>query len=82
MAPYLKHILIGIDQFFTTVVGGWPDETLSSYAYRLDRQGKLGGIIFRPVIDFLFSWQRLPYGHCQASWLSERMRYQFPPDMR
>lgn len=82
MAAYLIRILIAIDQLATTLVGGFPDETLSSYAYRLDVQGKPGGKIFRPLIDWLFSWQGLPQGHCHASYDEERLRLQFPPDLR
>lgn len=82
MADYLINILIAIDQLATTLVGGFPDETLSSYAYRLDRQGKPGGKIFRPFIDWLFSWQDYPDGHCKASYDEERFRLQMPPELR
>lgn len=79
MTRYLIHILIGIDQLVTTIVGGFPDETLSSYAWRLERQNKLGGRIFRPLIDWLFFWQD---GHCLRSFEDERLRRQLPPDLR
>lgn len=82
MARYLINILIAIDQLATTIVGGFPDETLSSYAYRLDLQGKPGGKLFRPFIDWLFSWQRLEGGHCKTSYEQERLRLQFPPELR
>ena len=82
MLRYLLHILIAIDQLGTTLVGGFPDESLSSYAYRLDTQGKRGGRIFRPVIDWLFAWQKSPGGHCRAAWLEERARSQMPPELR
>ena len=82
MARYLKNWLIGLDQWVCTWVGGWPDETLSSYAYRLELQGKRGGRVFRPFIDWLFSWSRDPSGHCHAAWLSERTRNQAPPEFR
>lgn len=82
MWRYVLHLFIAIDQFFTTLFGGFPDETLSSYAYRLHVNGKPGGKIFRPVIDWLFSWQKTPYGHCEASYQEERLRYQFPPELR
>lgn len=76
---YVINVLIAIDQLGTALVGGYPDETLSSYAYRLDQQGKVAGRIFRPVIDFLFFWQKK---HCFNAYVSERMRYQFAPEMR
>jgi len=31
---YIKNILIGIDQFFNTLFGGSPDETISSRVFR------------------------------------------------
>jgi hypothetical protein len=79
---YVIHILIAIDQLGTAVVGGYPDETLSSYAYRLYILRKPGGRIWKPTIDFLFSWQRLPLGHCHASWMAERERREMPPELR
>lgn len=82
MADYLTNILIAIDQLGTTLVGGFPDETLSSYAYRMEQKGRLGGKVFRPVLDFLFSWQAYPGGHCFAAWTAERMRMESPPELR
>lgn len=82
MQQYLLNILIGLDQLVTTLVGGYPDETLSSYAYRLWTRKKLGGIVFKPLIDFLFSWQKLPGGHCLAAYNEERVRAQLPPIFR
>lgn len=82
MIEYIVNILIALDQLGTAILGGFPDETLSSYVYRLDRLGKPGGRIFRPVIDWLFSWQGYVKGHCHAAWLEERYRYQFPPELR
>ena len=82
MNYYLIRVFIGFDQFCTTLVGGWPDETLSSYAYRLDRQGKMGGKVFRPIIDWLFAWQGHPMGHCHAAWIQETKRSQFPRELR
>lgn len=79
MARYLINILIGLDQLATTIVGGYPDESLSSYAFRLERQGKVGGRIFRPMIDWLFFWQE---NHCFLAYEEERLRWQFPAELR
>jgi hypothetical protein len=64
----------------TTIVGGYPDESLSSYAYRLDKQGKPWGRFWRPIIDGLFWWQSKP--HCAEAYIEERLRYQMPPVLR
>lgn len=75
---YLLNVLIAIDQLGTAMIGGFPDETLSSYAYRLDIQSKPFGFM-RRVIDRLFWWQP---NHCRSAYLAERARVQLPPELR
>jgi hypothetical protein len=36
---YFRGIFISIDQFFNTVFGGWPDETVSSRLGKKARRG-------------------------------------------
>lgn len=69
MTRYLLHVLIAIDQLVNTLIGGYPDETLSASAYLGEREGKIYGRIFRPIIDFLF----LPFqrDHCRRAFESE-----------
>ena len=50
---YVINLLLAIDCLGTAIIGGFYGETLSSYAWRLDQQGKMGGRIFRPFIDWL-----------------------------
>ena len=76
---YLKQVLLGIDQLFNTLTGGYADETLSSRVWRLETKGKLSGKIFRPLIDFLFFFQE---EHCYNSFLSEVERRQLPREFR
>ncbi len=61
MAKYLKNLLISLDQLANTLIGGNPDETLSSRAYRLRRKG-----VFWPsnLVNGLFFWQK---NHCKES---------------
>lgn len=82
MKQYLINVLIGIDQLGTTLLGGYPDETISSYMFRLDCKDKIIGKILRPTIDWLFGWQALPGGHCYCSYLDEMERRQQPPELR
>lgn len=77
---YLIHIFIGFDQFFTTIVGGWPDETLSSYAYRMHQQRKPWGRFWMPVIDAMFFLQGPE--HCRRAYESDKARMQMPPELR
>ena len=69
MLRYVLRILIAIDQLVNTLVGGYPDETLSASAYLGEREGKLFGRIFRPIIDFLFL--PLERSHCKRAWEAE-----------
>lgn len=68
---YIYNILIGVDQLVNCFLGGYPDETISSRAYRLSFKSKLG-FILKTFIDFLFR----PWGpnHCKASYESELER--------
>lgn len=79
---YFLHVWIALDQLVTAMLGGWPDESLSSYAYRLKKQDKPFGRLFAPMIDWLFSWQGYKEGHCAAAYEEERLRYQLPPELR
>lgn len=74
---YGKRTLIAIDQLFNAILGGWPDETLSSRCYRWDR----GGVRTWPrkFVDWLFFWQK---AHCKSSYESEKEGRQLPPELR
>ena len=74
---YSKRVLIGIDQLFNTFCGGWPDETLSSRAWRWEMDGVRSWP--RVVIDALFWWDK---HHCQLSYVNERKGEQLPPELR
>ena len=72
---YLLNVTIAVDQLANALLNGAPDETLSSRAYRADRDGKMLGHVFRPAIDTLFFWQDQ---HGYQSYLEEVHRRQFP----
>jgi len=74
----IKQILIAFDQLLNTLIGGCADETLSSHAYRMHRDGKPWGFL-RRVIDAIFFWQT---EHCYESYISEKERRQLPPEFR
>lgn len=67
--------LVAIDQLANALLLGYADETLSSRAYRADRDQKIFGRIFRPVIDWLFFWQA---NHCYQAYQEELHRRQYP----
>ena len=68
----LLNVLIAVDQLVYVLVtfgAGCPDETLSAAAWRTEQSGRIGGKIFRPIIDFLFS--PLEKNHCKSAYESE-----------
>jgi hypothetical protein len=76
MLRYILNVLIAADQLVNTLIGGYPDETISAAAWRGEQSGRIAGKIMRPVIDFLF----LPFErhHCFGAWLSEFNHTQRP----
>lgn len=72
-----KQVLIAFDQLLNAIFGGWADETLSSRAYRWEQSGKRSWP--RKLIDLLFWWE---CKHCLDSYVSERERRHFPPELR
>jgi hypothetical protein len=72
-----KRILIALDQLVNSICGGWPDEALSSRAYRWEKNGKRAWP--RKLIDTLFF---LDPNHCRESYESERTGRQLPPELR
>ena len=83
MRQRILNILIALDQLayvLVTLGEGSPDETLSAAAWRTEQAGKLGGRIFRPVIDLLFC--PLEREHCRNAYESERQGAQLPEEYR
>lgn len=75
---YGKSILIAVDQLINAICGGWCDETLSSRAHRRRLAGKPR---LADCIDWLFALFN-DDNHCQASYESERLGRQLPPELR
>lgn len=63
MVKYLFNVLLCIDLLASALTGGMPGETLSGRAGTAQREGKLRGRIFAPLIDALM----LDKGHCQKA---------------
>lgn len=74
---YFKKVLIAFDQLLNALLAGWPDETLSSRAFRWEQEGVRSWP--RVVIDHLFFWET---EHCYQSYISEREGRQLPPELR
>ncbi len=82
MKHYAFQILIALDQLLCTFLGGWADESMSSYAWRLEQKGRIWGRFWRPLTDWFFYVLRGEVGHCYNSYLSERARAHLPPELR
>lgn len=74
---YANKVLIAADQFVNALLAGWPDETLSSRAWRWEKNGVRSWP--RRLIDRIFFWES---EHCFQSYLSEREGRQLPPELR
>lgn len=76
----IMQTLIAFDQLLNAALcGGWADETMSSYSWRMEQAGKPWGFM-RQVIDFLAS--PLQADHCHKAYESGRSRLNTPPEER
>lgn len=74
---YWKKVFIAVDQLVNAVLAGWPDETMSSRAWRWEQDGVRAWP--RRLIDLIFFWEP---NHCRESYQSEREGRQLPPELR
>ena len=81
MKKYIFHNLIALDQLGNTLLGGYPDETISSRAYRLEANGRRAGKILRPAIDWVFALVG-DHDHCFNAFVSEINRKQINLEIR
>lgn len=56
---YFWNVLVSIDQLANTLMGGYPDETISSRLAKLNRKGNKVGIIGCKLLDIVDK------GHCE-----------------
>lgn len=76
---YTFNILISLDQLANTLLAGQPDETLSSRAWRAERDGQRYWGWTRRAIDMLFFWQA---AHCESAYYAEVQHLQEPEEFR
>ena len=84
MRIYIFHILVALSQLGNTLLGGYPDESMSARAWRTNLLGRFPGVITCPLIDLLF--YLITFGkdkqHCFKAYQSEVLRRQFPESYR
>ncbi len=71
----LRAFLIALDQLGGTLIGGYPDETISAKCYRMTLRGSRGWERAMRFVNWLF---RDP-NHCRDAWVAENDRRQAPP---
>jgi len=67
---YLFNVLLALDLLGSALTGGLPGETLSGRAGTAQRQGKLRGRLFAPLIDFIMSDPQ----HCEQAIQGDLLR--------
>lgn len=77
-----RAVFIALDQLVNALAGGWPDETISSRAWRWDLARARSWP--RRLLDGLALLLSLggEREHCRASFESERLGRQLPPELR
>lgn len=60
--------LLELDLALARLSGAPAPHTISSYAVVLEREGKLLGLVSRPVIDGLFYWLIEQPNHCKRDY--------------
>jgi len=81
----LRNLLVSVDQLFGSVISlgdAYPDETPSSYAYRLERNGRFFGEVFRPLIDGFFLLVFRQKYHCRKAYEQELRRSDSPREFQ
>jgi len=61
LRTYLWNLLVSLDQFINTVLGGFPDETISSRAAKSRKRGKRWACILCRILD------RIDPDHCDKT---------------
>jgi hypothetical protein len=74
---YITRVLIGLDQFANTIIGGYPDETISARSGRLKSKPTWSSVLWwRPLAFFL---NRVDPDHIEKAVLSEETGSQQDP---
>ena len=82
MKSWFLQVAVAFDQLLNTIFcNGWADETMSSNAYRMHRDGKRAAFLC-PCIDFLVLMLFHQKDHCKTAHDAEREGYYLPPELR
>lgn len=73
---YGKKVALALDQLLNALLGGWPDETLSSRCWRWHEDGVEWP---RRIVNALVWWQK---DHCRSAYQNEIEHKQLPEQLR
>ena len=76
---YFWNILLGLDQLVNVILGGMPDETISSRCHRKAKAGQWFWKSASKVVDKIFFWDKR---HCQSSFENEKVGKHLPEELR
>lgn len=74
---YWYRLWTALTQLLNTILGGWPDESLSSRTWR--NRERRGWRQLHKLIDGIFFWSP---DHCRWAYEAERELRQMPPELR
>ncbi len=78
LKDYFIDILIAFDQLINTLLGGYPDETISANCYR-KKDDFWGWWLAYRFVNLLFFWQE---DHCKIAYESEEYNLHLPREYR
>ena len=81
LATYAIHVGIWLTQGLNVFLCGFPDESTSSRSWRCSAQSRKWAIA-RHLIDGIWRLLFRRRDHCFEAWTAERIRAQFPPELR
>jgi hypothetical protein len=74
----IYFLCLAVDQLCNVLLGGWPDETLSSRAFRMSGRTKTWTLAHNAIDTLLF----FDTNHCEEAYINERQRRHLPPESR
>lgn len=78
VTDYTKRTGVALTQMLNALLGGWPDESVSSRAHRCKGASRRWALAARLINAGFF----LEADHCAAAYEAERSRRHFPPELR
>ena len=79
LKQYFWNLLLGFDQLFNVLLGGLPDEIISSRCHRKAKAGQWFWKFLSKIVDKIFFWDKR---HCLESFENEKRGEHLPEELR